>query len=257
MPTPRTLALAALALALAAPAQAGETLDAITARGTLRVGTTGDYKPFTFRNPDGTFRGADIDMAHKLAQRLGVKLELVPTVWATLMQDFKANKFDIAMGGVTVLPPRAAAGLFSTTTYIDGKRPVARCADQDKYTSIEAIDQPGVRVIVNPGAANEQFARANFKNAHLEVHTDNATVFEEIVANRADVMVTDGIEADHQAIVHKELCPTRVPAAFTRLEKAYWMQNDPALQQAVNAFLTDEIRTGDWQRTLDAAQRAP
>ena len=45
-------------LALHHPARAGETLDAIKARGTLRVGSTGDYKPFTFRHPDGSFYGA-------------------------------------------------------------------------------------------------------------------------------------------------------------------------------------------------------
>lgn len=257
MRTWRMLALAALAWAAATTAQAGETLDAIKARGALRVGSTGDYKPFTFRNAEGGFYGADIDMAGRLAQRLGVKLEIVPAVWGTMMDDFKARKFDIAMGGITVLPPRAAAGLFSAVTYVDGKRPVARCADRDRFTSVEAIDQPGVRVIVNPGAANEQFARANFKRAQLTVHADNATVFDEIVAGRADVMVTDGIEADHQGFVHKELCPARVAAPFTRLEKAYWMQKDPELLAVVDAWLAEEMKSGAWDRTLEAAQRMP
>ena len=68
-------------LAIAGTACAGETLDAIKQRGVLRVGTTGDYKPFTFREEDGAYRGADIEMAKRLADRLGVKLEIVPTVW--------------------------------------------------------------------------------------------------------------------------------------------------------------------------------
>jgi len=189
-------ALAAV-LGVAAPAFAGETLDAIKARGVLHVGTTGDYKPFTFRNQDGTYYGADIEMAKRLADRVGVKVEFVPTVWARLADDFAARKFDIAMGGVTILPARAKLGDFSTVTYVDGKRPVARCADQDRFTSIERIDRPDVRVVVNPGASNEQFAREHFPHAKLTVHKDNATVFDEIVANRADVMVTDGIEGGH------------------------------------------------------------
>ncbi len=253
----RTMALAAT-LALATPAaQAGETLDAIRARGTLRVGSTGDYKPFTFRKPDGTFYGADIEMAQRLAAKLGVKLEIVPTVWGTLSDSFKSRAFDIAMGGVTILPPRAAIGDFSAVTYVDGKRPVARCEDRDRFTSVDAIDQPGVRVVVNPGAANEAFARANFKRAQLTVHHDNATVFDEIAANRADVMVTDGIEADHMGIVNPVLCPTRVPAPFTRLEKAYWMQRDPELLALVDAWLAEEKASGTWDRILDTAQRAP
>lgn len=256
MRTYLALALAAF-VALGAPARAGETLDAIRARGALRVGSTGDYKPFTFRDAQGGFYGADIEMARRLAARLGVKLEIVPTVWGTLSEQFQARTFDIAMGGVTILPPRAVLGDFTAVTFVDGKRPVARCEDRDRFTSIEAIDQPGVRVIVNPGAANEAFARANLKRAQLTVHRDNATVFEEIVANRADVMVTDGIEADHMAVVHKELCPTRVPAAFTRLEKAYWLQRDPELFALVQAWLAEEKASGAWDRILAAAQAAP
>jgi cyclohexadienyl dehydratase len=238
-------------------AWAGETLDAIKARGALLVGTTGDYKPFTFREPDGRYRGADIEMAKRLADRLGVKLEIVPTVWARMMDDFKAHQFDIAMGGVTVLPARQAVGDFSAVTFVDGKRPIARCADQDRFTRIEAIDRPEVRVIVNPGAANEQFAREHFPHAKLTVHKDNATVFDEIVADRADVMVTDGIEADHQAAIHPELCPTHVPAPFTHLEKAYWLPKDAALLAVVNQVVADEKKSGDWDRILQTAQKQP
>ena len=253
----RLLLAGAGLLALAGSASAGETLDAIKARGVLRVGTTGDYKPFTFRNPDGSYYGADIEMAKRLADRLGVKLEIVPTVWAQMLDDFTSHKFDIAMGGVTILPARAKVGEFSSVTYVDGKRPVARCADKDRFTTIEAIDRPDVRVVVNPGASNEQFAREHFKHAQLTVHQDNATVFDEIVANRADVMVTDGIEVDHQAYIHPELCPAHVDQPFTRLEKAYWLPKDAELLAIVDKWLDQEKASGDWDRILATAQKAP
>ena len=249
----RTLAL--LGLFAAMPVHAGEALDAIRSRATLRVGTTGDYKPFSFREADGRTHGADIVMAQSLADRLGVKLELVPTEWAHLLPDFKAGKFDVAMGGVSVLPDRAAAGVFSPVTLVDGKRPIARCADADRYTSVAAIDQPGVRVIVNPGASNEQFAHANLSHAQVMVHTDNATVFEQIVAGRADVMVTDGIEVDSQSYIHKELCPVHVSAPFTRLEKAYLLPKDPELDRIVDEWLADELASGHYAKLLEAAEK--
>lgn len=245
-------------LGLTGPVLAGETLDAIKARGTLRVGTTGDYKPFTFRNEDGSYYGADIEMSKRLADRLGVKVEFVPTVWARMADDFTARKFDVAMGGVTILPARAKLGDFSTVTYVDGKRPVARCADKDRFTSVGAIDRPDVRVVVNPGASNEQFAREHFPHAKLTVHKDNATVFDEIIAGREDVMVTDGIEVDHQALLHPgALCAASVPAPFTRLEKAYWLQKDPELLAVVDSWLADETKSGEWDRLLQAAQKTP
>lgn len=243
--------------ALVGPAWAGEALDGIRARGVLRVGTTGDYKPFTFRDAGGGYSGADIVMAGRLADRLGVRLELVPTVWASLLPDFVAGKFDVAMGGVSVTPARAARGTYSTVTFVDGKRPVARCADQDRFVSVAAIDQPGVRVVVNPGASNEEFARASFPHAALRVHPDNATVFDEIVAGRADVMVTDGIEVDHQSHLHPELCPARVAAPFTRLEKAYLLPRDAELAALVDEWLSEERASGAFDRTLAAAQHGP
>ena len=248
-----------LALLCVAPvaAQAGEALDGIHARGALRVGTTGDYKPFTFHQPDGSYTGADIAMARRLAGALNVRLEIVPTTWASLLPDFIAHRFDVAMGGISVNAPRAAAGAFSAVTLVDGKRPIARCADRDRFTSVAAIDQPGVRVVVNPGAANEEFARANFHRASLTVHTDNATVFDEILANRADVMVTDGIEADHQSVLHPGLCPAHVAAPFTRLEKAYLLPRDAELVALVDGWLAQERASGELGRTMAAALREP
>jgi cyclohexadienyl dehydratase len=238
-------------------AHAGTILATIRSSGVLRIGTTGDYKPFSFHNADGTYVGADIDMAERLGQALGVRVAFVPTSWSRLNDDFKAGKFDIAVGGVTKMPARAALGDFTTTTYVDGKRPIARCADREKYTSIESIDRPDVRVVVNPGASNEDFARAKFPDAKLTVHPDNATVFEEIVAGRQDVMVTDGIEVDHQSFLHHELCPTDVPAPFTHLEKAFWVQKDPELLSEVDRWLNGEIASGSWKATLDKALSQP
>ena len=61
-------------------------LDRILKEGIIRIGTTGDYKPFTFLNPvSGEYEGYDIDAAEMLARSLGVKIQWVPTTWATLV----------------------------------------------------------------------------------------------------------------------------------------------------------------------------
>ena len=229
------------------------TLRRIRAAGVMRVGTTGDYTPFSLKQPDGSYAGADIDMAHDLAARLGVAIGFVPTVWIDLLDHFLADKFDIAMGGVTVTAARAERAFFSVPTFVDGKRPLARRADRDRFTSLDAIDQPGVRLIANPGSANEAFARANFKRATVIIHHDNASVFDELVAGRADVMITDGLEADHQAQLHPELCAVPVAAPFTRLEKAYMFAQDPAMKAYIDAWLAAAFASGQWERALDRA----
>jgi cyclohexadienyl dehydratase len=235
-------------------AGAGEVLDRIHATGVLRVGTTGDYRPFSFRQPDGSYQGADIDMARRLAARLGVKAEFVPTRWSELKADYLARRFDIAVGGISVTPERSALGPFAHTLMEDGKRPIVRCADRARYRSLDALNQPQVRVIVNPGASNEAFARASLPAARLSVFADNGKIFEEIAQGRADAMVTDGIEVDQQVLLHRGvLCPADVAAPFTRMQKGFWLQPDPEFSMLVNSWLDSEIKSGSWRRSLDRA----
>lgn len=231
------------------------TLDRIRATGVLRVGTTGDYTPFSLKQAGGGYEGADIEMAHDLAERLGVRVIFVPTVWVELLDDFLAGKFDIAMGGVTVTAARAEKAFFSVPTFVDGKRPLVRREFAERFTSIAAINRPGVRVIANPGSANEAFARANFTRATVTIHHDNASVFDELVAGRADVMVTDGLEADHQAQLHPELVAVPV-APWTRLEKAYLFARDPAMKTYIDGWLEAAFASGQWRRALDRAMSA-
>src|ERR1700748_528939 len=100
-------ALTALAftvlLACSAQAQQTSRLDDIIKRGTLRVGMTGDYLPFTSLDKDSQkFRGFDVDVAEALGKAMGVKVEFVQTAWPQLMKDFEADTFDIAMGGISI-----------------------------------------------------------------------------------------------------------------------------------------------------------
>ncbi len=250
------VASALLAILIAAIPAAARPLAAIKSVGTLRVGMTGDYAPYSVRGADGHVSGADVQMAQELARSLGVVLLIVPTTWKTLQADLADDRYDIAMGGVSVTPDRAAIGDFSIPVLHDGKRPIVRCADKDRFTSIDSIDQAGVRVVVNPGGTNERFARANLTHAALAEHADNRTIFGEIAAGRADVMVTDGAEVDYQARLNPGiLCPAMVSDSFDHFDKAYWMTRDPALKQAVDAWLEQALQAGRYEQALAAAAR--
>ena len=139
----RAALLAALLLLTPMAARAQATLDVILARGTLRVGLTGDYRPFSIKDQANHFEGLDVDMANSLATALGVKLEIVPTAWRDLMPDLLAGKFDVGMGGISVTLARAKTALFSDPVMRTGKTPIARCADKDRFQTLADIDKPG------------------------------------------------------------------------------------------------------------------
>ena len=241
----RALALALVLLAAALPARAQQVLDGVLSRGTLRVGLTGDYKPFSIKDETGKMEGLDVDMASSLAKSLGVKLEIVPTTWPTLMAGLMDGKYDIAMGGITVTLPRARTALFSTPVMRAGKTPIARCADKDRFQTLADIDKPGVRVIFNPGGTNDSFARANIHAAQLVEFPNNATIFEEIVANHADVMMTDAVETRLQQKLHPELCAIHPDQPFNTSELAYMLPRDLMWQQYVDTWLQIQGQTGE------------
>jgi cyclohexadienyl dehydratase len=233
------LAAAFLLLAASAYAQQPSRLDDIVKRGTLRVGMTGDYLPFDYLDKaTAKFRGFDVDMAEALGKALGAKVEYVQTAWPRLMQDFDADRFDIAMGGISITPDRQQHGIFSAPVMRDGKTPIARCADTGKYETIADIDRPGTRVIVNPGGTNERFVRANVKNAEIITYGDNVTIFDEIVKGHADLMITDSSETRYQQKLHPGvLCAVHPEKPFDVAEKAYWLQRDAALAAFVDRWL--------------------
>ncbi|MGA8898891.1 MAG: transporter substrate-binding domain-containing protein, partial [Bradyrhizobium sp.] len=157
-------------LAPSAQAQQLTRLEAIVKRGTLRVGMTGDYAPFSAFDPaTSTFRGFDVDMADGLGKALGIRVEYVHTVWPQLSRDFEADRFDVAMGGISITPERESKGSFSVPIMQEGKTPIARCKDFGKFQTLADIDRPGTRVIVNPGGTNERFTRANIKRAQIRI----------------------------------------------------------------------------------------
>jgi cyclohexadienyl dehydratase len=260
-------ALALLAAALAAPAlraqnapapepAASSALDRILKAGVLRACTPGDYKPFSFRKPDGSYEGLDIDLAQSLAAAMGAKLEIVKTSWPTLMADFTSGGCDIAIGGISVTTERLKRASFSAAHMVNGKTPLVRCEDAARFQTVADIDKPGVRVITNPGGTNERFAKANFKAATVTVHAENLTIFDELLQKRADVFVTEAAEALVQQKLKPGLCAVNPARPLQYSEVGFMLpRGDMVLKGFVDQWLHLAKASGDYQKL--AAQWLP
>jgi len=248
------IAAALLACGFAVQAQPApeSSLDAVMKKGVLRACTPGDYKPFSFLKPDGAYEGIDIDLANSLAAAMGAKLEVVKTSWANLLPDFTAGKCDIAIGGISISLERQKKAFFSAGYMVNGKTPIARCEDAARFQSIAEIDKPGVRVIANPGGSNERFAKANFRTATLTIHGENLTIFDEILAKRADVFVTEAAEALTQQKLKPGLCAINPDKPLQYGEMAWLLpRGDAAMKGFVDQWLHLAKAGGEYQRTAD------
>jgi cyclohexadienyl dehydratase len=212
----------------------------------LRICTTGDYLPLTYRDPDsGEYRGVDIDMAKDLAADLERVPVFVATSWPMLSRDLAdPGKCDIAMGGISATPARQQVAEFTAPYLANGKVALVRAIDADRYQSVDLINQPAVRVIENSGGTNEQFARQRLPAANLTIWPDNTTIFDQLVEGHFDVMITDAIEAKYQATQHPELVAVRPDQPFTNDRKVYLLPLGSDLRLQVNDWLSRVLADG-------------
>lgn len=227
-------------------APAADRLSEIKKRGTLLVGATGDYRPMSYREPDtGEYWGFDAELAEDLADSLGVELEYVPTSWPTLMEDTLAGKFDLAVCGITITEARKEQALMSEGYLVNGKTILCKTEDAGKYTDLESINRPEVRVMVNPGGLNEKFAKENLPQATLIIHDVNQDIPALVAGGEADIMITEIMEAGYYVGRDERLAAPLIYKPFTNGELGVLMpKGSEDLLEYVNTFLDEEKRSG-------------
>lgn len=220
--------------------EAGTALDAIRLRGTILVGTTGDYRPLSYKDPeDGKYWGFGIDMAEAIASDIGVDITFVPTSWPTLGEDvLTPGLFDLAIGGITITEARRETMDMSEGYLGNGKTILCRREDAGKFGTLADLDRKDVTVMVNPGGLNEKFARENLPHCTLVVHARNEEIPTLVAEGKADVMITEITEAPWYVRHDGRLCAPLLDEPFTRGEIGVLMRKgQDDLLERVNALI--------------------
>lgn len=181
----------ATSAALASPPAGAATLERVQRSGTLRVCIWPDYYGVTFRNPrTEQLGGIDIELSAEFARDLKVQLKYVESSFPQLVEDLKAERCDVAMFAVGVLPqrkeqlsfsqPYLRSDIYGVTTR--ASRTVREWAD---------IDKPGVIVGVQAGTFMEPVMGQALKNAKMVIVRPPATREAELESGRVDVFMTD------------------------------------------------------------------
>lgn len=173
-----------------APAPAGDgSLARIKEAGVLRVGSTPTGAPFTFLNPETTqIEGIMVDLAQSVGERLGVKVEIVNTPFASLIPSLEANKIDIISAGMYITPERQKVVNFTEPLFGWGEALVVPISDT---TSQSMDDFQGKRVAAQTGTA---YIKTWESKGHTEVkvYKSVADMLTEIANGRIDAFVADG-----------------------------------------------------------------
>ena len=212
----------------------------IVRRDTILIGTTGDYRPLSFCEQDGTYWGFDIEVAREIARKLGVTPKFTKTSWPTLTADVQAEPqmFDLAIGGITITDDRRETMLMSEGYLANGKTILCRVSDIPRFKSLADIDKPDVTVMVNPGGLNEKFARKNLIHAKVIVHNKNEDIPALVAEGAADVMITEITEAPYYLQTDSRLAAPLLGAPFTHGEIGILMRKgQDDLLQLVNSVV--------------------
>jgi cyclohexadienyl dehydratase len=217
--------------------------------GPLRVGTSGDYAPFSVRGADGGYSGFDPTVARAYAAARGRPLVLVPFRWPELATRLAAGEFDVAMSGVTVRGDRLLTGTMTAAVARADAVVLVRHGAPPRPT----YDDPRVRVAVNRGGHLERVARARLPHATLVTVDDNRSLPVLLRERRVDALVTDTLEAGTY-----DAGAFAVAARLARDRKAYWVApGRDALAEDLDAWLLARERDGTLERWRVAELRQP
>jgi ABC-type amino acid transport substrate-binding protein len=118
-PTVRATVLRQLPSApLPVPRDGASVLEAIRARGRIRVGYVDGAMPYSYFNSQGELVGFDVEMAYTLAGELGLEIEFVPVPRERLAEVINAGLCDVIMAGIAVTTRRAGEMVISPP-YVD------------------------------------------------------------------------------------------------------------------------------------------
>lgn len=197
----KTAITALLALAVSLPALASETpnLDKINERGSLRVGMS-TFVPWAMRNKQGDLVGFEIDVAKRLAEDSGWKVEFVPTAWDGIIPSLLSKKFDVIIGGMSITEARAKSVLFTEPYSHSGVQLAANKELAKGFTQISDFDSRRVKIAARRGAFTVQVARETFPKAKVLQFDDDAQAFQEVLNGNAHAVIASSPKPEHEAI---------------------------------------------------------
>lgn len=166
------------------------TVEAIKARGTLVVTTEAGYAPFEFLDEEGNVVGLDASLAAKLAEDLGVELDMQNISFNSVVPEVQAGNADMAIAGLTPNPERKQSVDMSEIYYGGGQCMLVREEDYDKYSTPESL--VGETLATQKAALQETLLGEQFPDSEaLLLPTFPQCIAELVAGNCAAVLIDD------------------------------------------------------------------
>lgn len=229
--------------------------DKIKSAGVLKVGTEAQYAPYEFKDADAKIVGADIALAQKIADDLGVKLEVVDMKFEGIIPAVQSGQVDLGIAAFSNTPERAKEVDFSNIYDKSEQILVVDAQNKDKYTSVDALS--GLKVGAQKGTIQSNLITKELtKSTLFELDKFPALALEVQNGNIA------GLVAD--ASVAKSLisgsCGKLAAANYTFTSEAAKVgkavvikKGNSGLVDAVNKSVDAFVSDGSWDKAYAQA----
>lgn len=175
----------------------GDLLDTVKKRGKLIISTDANYKPQSFKNPDGTFEGFDVDVGREIAKRLGVDAEFLDINFDIITAGNWNGRWDLNAGSMTITADRQKVLYFSTPYYYT---PASFVVHKDsKAASID--DLKGKNVGVGAATTYQDYLQGKLSLTNEQVLRPppdgaQAKIYDTDQAALTDLALGDGVRVD-------------------------------------------------------------
>jgi polar amino acid transport system substrate-binding protein len=233
----------------------GPVMAKIKADGKLVVGTEAQYAPYEFKNLKAEFVGCDIFLAQKIADALGVKLEIIDMSFDGIIPAVQAGQVDLGIAAFTNTPARAEVIDFSDLYETSLQYLVVAAKNADIYTTKEAL--AGLKVGAQKGTIQSQLITSALpdsqlfeldKYPELALEVANGTIAglvvdsavgDSIVANSNGALAVSGFEfsAEEASFGKSVVIP----------------KGNEDLVAAVNAVIAEVLEDGSYQAAYEEA----
>ena len=164
-------------------------LKVIKKRGTLKVGMT-SFVPWAMRDKKGELIGFEIEVAKRLAEEMGVKVEFVPTAFAGIIPALLAGKFDTIITGISITPRRNLQVNFTIPYQSYGASLAISKKLGGHWKTMEDVNKPDVILATRRGSTAMQDLDRLFPKAKKIYFDDDTQVFQNVLNAKAHAAYT-------------------------------------------------------------------
>ncbi|HEL2300902.1 TPA: transporter substrate-binding domain-containing protein [Streptococcus suis] len=248
--------LAGLTLAACSSTSSQSALDKIKEKGTLVVATSPDYAPFEFQAlVDGKNEvvGADIMLAQKIADELGVKLEVSAMSFDNVLSSVQNGKADIAIAGLSYSEDRAKVFDFSESYYQISDVLLIKKDSANSLTSIDAMS--GKTLAVQKGSTQEAYAQEHINQANLISLTLMGEAVNELKSGKVDAILMDSPVAAGYVSQNSDLAVASVefPTIDENSKVIALPKGSTELKTAIDKAIAEVKASGEFDTFLEKA----